>query len=183
MLATPNKPSKLNAVIYPENFTPEERNVFYKLLSKAVAIPKPSVWKPSFGEEFWVVTGYGTVTKYAWTDIDTDEAYYSMNNCFLTKESAEFAAERLKVFAELQQYADENNECLINWRDTTDKWFFTFNYTTEELGYSYTVRNRVAETVYFTSSSVAIAAVEAIGESRIKKYLFEAEDETETDHA
>lgn len=182
MLSTP-KTSQLTATIYPTNLTREEQTAFYNLLSKASATPKPSVWKPIYGEEFWVVTGYGAVTKYTWTDVDSDEAYYSMNNCFPTKESAEFAAERLKVFAELQQYADENNECLINWRDTTDKWFFTFNYITEELGYGYTVRNRVAETVYFTSSSVAIAAVEAVGESRIKKYLFEAEDETEADHA
>lgn len=185
MLNTP-KPTQLNATIYKENLTAEEKETLYTLITKATAVPKPSAWKPKVGEEYWVVTGYGGTHKYFWTDVESDEAYYSMNNCFPTQELAETAVARLKIFAALQQYADANNSEIIDWRSVNQKWFFDFNYDAGCITFSYTVRNHKPGMVYFTDFETARDAVCEIGESLIKKYLFgieEERDKTETDHA
>ena len=128
MLKT-SKPTQLTAEIHKENLTSDEQSMLHTLLAKATVPPRPSAWKPTCGEEYWVVTGYGGVCRYTWTDIESDEAYYSMDNCFPTRESAEFAVRRLKVFSKLQQYADEHNSAPIDWRSTQQKWYFMYERT------------------------------------------------------
>lgn len=95
-----------------------------------------------------------------------------MGNCFETKEQAEFAIDKQKVYTELKRYALEHNEEENDWNDIDKcKW-----YITKDCGklnvYSF-YRLQFLNQIYFTSEEIAQNAIKEIGEDRIKKYLFE----------
>lgn len=158
-----------------ENLTAEERAELLKLVEKANK-PKSKVWKPEEGEEyysFWADGGYD----YSWNNDFFDKGNYSIGNVFKTKEEAENAAERLKIRAELQRYADEHNDKPIDWKDTNQKkWRICFDYNGRKIGYSFSYWTKDCFQIYFSSEEIAIAAVQSVGEERIKKYLFGVEE-------
>ena len=156
-----------------ENLTAEERAELLKLVEKANK-PKSKVWKPKNEEEyysFWADSVYD----YSWINDFFDKGNYSIGNCFKTKKEAENAVERLKIRAELQRFADEHNEP-IDWKNrNTAKWYIRFNYDDEIVECSRVRAVRDTFQIYFTSEEVAEAAVQSVGEDRIKKYLFGVE--------
>lgn len=156
-----------------ENLTAEERAELLKLVEKANK-PKSKVWKPENREEYYFIWGRG-ITDGVWSGYDIDENRYSIGNCFKTEEEAQNAVERLKIRAELQRFADEHNEP-IDWKNrNTAKWYIRFNYDDEIVEWSPVRTARDTFQIYFSSEEVARAAVQAVGEERIKKYLFGVE--------
>ena len=125
-------------------------------------------WKPKRGEKYYFICESGDL-RYTWYKGDyIDKKMFLIGNRFKTKEEAEFAVERLKVIAELSDFA-EGNEAV--WDGDTGHWqiFYTFfaplqHLTCEEC---YT---RKSEGLYFPSKEAAEAAVEAVGRERVKKY-------------
>lgn len=158
-----------------ENLTEEERAMLLNLVEKANK-PKSKVWKPENEEKYYY--NYNSATYYdIWTGAGIDDMRYSIGNIFKTEKEAQEAVERLKIRAELQRYADEYNDKPIDWEDQEQqKWYIYFNYSNKKLEYwsFYGLRN--AFQISFTSEEVAKAAVQAVDEERIKKYLFGVEE-------
>lgn len=156
------------------NLTEEEIEKLLSLIEKAKK-PKSKVWKPEEGQLYWLITG--TVTCYNWDGSQTDHNLFSIGNCFKTKEEAENAAERLKIRAELQRYADEHNDKEIDWGNYNQtKYFFNYDNFENEIRILCTINSREPFQIYFTSRNIAKDAVKAVGEERIKKYLFGVEE-------
>ena len=156
-----------------ENLTAEERAELLKLVEKANK-PKSKVWKPEREEEYYDIHDTG-IGGYVWYDSHFDNNNYAIGNCFKTREEAQNAVERLKIRAELQRFADEHNEP-IDWKNrNTAKWYIRFNYDDEIVECSRVRAVRDTFQIYFTSEEVAEAAVQSVGEDRIKKYLFGVE--------
>lgn len=156
-----------------ENLTEEERAELLKLVEKANK-PKSKVWKPKEGESYFAWCG--TVRNYDWDNDCIDNNNYAIGNCFKTEEEAQNAVERLKIRAELQRFADEHNEP-IDWEDCiTDKWYICYDYLYKIVGCSPIRIVRDCFQIYFTSREVAKAAIQSVGEERIKKYLFGVEE-------
>lgn len=68
-------------------------------------------WKPKFNEKYWFVDRNGDVRYNLWTEWDSDNDKYDFGNCFLTKEEAAAAAEKVKAFLlSLHEPADGNSQ-------------------------------------------------------------------------
>lgn len=159
-----------------ENLTAEERAELLKLVEKANK-PKSKVWKPKEGEEYYVYIVSGIIIHDVWNGDGVDENRYAIGNCFKTEEEAQNAVERLKIRAELQRYADEHNDKPIDWNDNRQyKWTVYFNYKDKQVGCWFETVSRSDSQIYFSSEEIAKAAVQAVGEERIKKYLFGVEE-------
>lgn len=140
--------------------------------------PKSKVYKPKPQEMYYFLAGDGTPTADHNLDDGSVEKFISIGNCFETGEEAKHMVEKLKVIKELRDFALENNNEKIDWRDKcTGKYFITYDFYDEEISIaSYTFRNFLPFEIYFTSKEIAQKAIKKIGEYRIKKYYFDIEE-------
>ena len=169
-----------NITVNMENLSEEERATMMMLIEKANK-PKSKVWKPKCGEMYYCITdgstgrGMHIVLDYNWENDTVDRFLYSIGNCYKTEEEGKFAIEYLKVRAELQRYADENND-KMDWNDGgIAKYHIVFDCSLKIISTTWTYVNKI-DVIYFSSEKVAENAIEAIGADRIKKYYLGVED-------
>lgn len=164
-----------NITVNMENLSEEEREQLMKLIQKSNGF-KSKMWKPNYGRKYFYINDCGAIINSKWYDDVIDTYRYEIGNCFKTKEETEFALEKLKVEAELRRFAEENNECEIDWTDRKqNKWLICYNYDSKNIdtGYDDTLRTHY---IYFSSKEIAKQAIKHIGEERLKKYYFRIED-------
>ena len=169
--------ANMNLNVNMENLTEEERNQLLALVEKATE-KKPKVWKPKTENHYYYIDKSSDGGFRYWGNDCTDEYLYSIGNCFPTKEETVFAIERLKVIAELKRFAQEHNEKEIDWRDYRQCKYFIYCEYHEHVEYIDVGCEKECKSndIYFTSEEIALQAIDAIGEDRIKKYYFEVED-------
>ena len=163
-----------NITVNMENLSEEEREQLMKIIKKSNGC-KRKVWKPECDKNYWIINGFRVVNS-CWDNDNVDYRRYEIGNCFKTEKDAEFALEKLKVEAELRRFAEENNECEIDWTDRKqNKWLICYNYDSKnfDTGYDDTLRTHY---IYFSSKEIAKQAIKHIGEERLKKYYFRIED-------
>lgn len=98
-----------------------------------------------------------------WNESLEDIGKYEIDNCFKTAEEASFRREQIKVYNELKNFADGNN-------DST--YYITYDYSAEELEIEQCCWIRNLGQIYFSSFESAEKAIKEVGEAIIKKYLF-----------
>lgn len=163
-----------NITVNMENLSEEEREQLMKIIKMSNGC-KRKVWKPECNKNYWIINGFSVVNS-SWDNDNVDYRRYEIGNCFKTEKDAEFALEKLKVEAELRRFAEENNECEIDWTDRKqNKWLICYNYDSKNIdtGYDDTLRTHY---IYFSSKEIAKQAIKHIGEERLKKYYFRIED-------
>lgn len=163
-----------NITVNMENLSEEEREQLMKLIQKSNGC-KRKVWKPECDKNYWIINGSRIINS-SWDNDNVDYRRYEIGNCFKTEKEAKFALEKLKVEAELRRFAEENNECEIDWTDRKqNKWLICYNYDSKNIdtGYDDTLRTHY---IYFSSKEIAKQAIKHIGEERLKKYYFRIED-------
>lgn len=163
-----------NITVNMENLSEEEREQLMKIIKKSNGC-KRKVWKPECNKNYWIINGSRVVIS-SWDNDNVDYRRYEIGNCFKTEKEAKFALEKLKVEAELRRFAEENNECEIDWTDRKqNKWLICYNYDSKNIdtGYDNTLRTHY---IYFSSKEIAKQAIKHIGEERLKKYYFRIED-------
>lgn len=151
-----------------ENLKQEEREQLLALIKKANN-PQSKVWKPKYEEIYWCVYGYGYVASIEWRGSINDEGYWTLGNCFRTREEAEFYKEKLLITAELQRFADEHNG-EIDWEDDSSlKYYLYYDYLDEKvhIDFGYFIKH---SDIIFSSENICKQAIETIGSDRIKKY-------------
>lgn len=163
-----------NITVNMENLSEEEREQLMKIIKKSNGC-KRKVWKPECNKKYWIINGFRVVDS-SWYNDNVDYGCYEIGNCFKTEKEAKFALEKLKVEAELRRFAEENNECEIDWTDKKhEKWFMYYNCDMKKIDIIY---NTVLKThcIYFSSKKIAKQAIDYIGEERLKKYYLGIED-------
>lgn len=139
-----------------------------KELNKQQEEPKRR-WKPEIKEAYYCITGDGDIILAYWIDSACDRCRYKLRNVFKTYEEAKFALEKLKVLAELQEYADCDKEWI---RDNTH-WNIGYETNNGRIeAHSYCCTKITPFNLYFSSEEQAQKAIDAIGEERLKKYYF-----------
>jgi hypothetical protein len=136
---------------------------------------KPKRWKPEHSERYYYVDCYGEVDVAVFDENDELESFGLLtNNCFKTREEAEFRLEQIKVYYELKNFADENND-EIDWNRNTCKYCICTDraYGHPNLHISRGIYSQTIGQIYFSSEQLAQQAIDKIGANRIKKYLFE----------
>lgn len=134
---------------------------------------KPKKWKPKFNEKYYYIDSYGDIMDSVFARDREDKYRLSINNCFETSEEAQFRLEQLKVYYELKNFADENND-KIDWTEIQYKYHICIDLTDP---HQCLLVNQVVVTqhigpIYFSSKHLAQQAIDKIGANRIKKYLF-----------
>ena len=149
----------------------EDKQELMKIIKKYSN--KSKRWKPEYNESYFSISGYGEINRGdRWVCDEADNEYFNLRNCFKTKEEAEFELEKKKVIAELQNYADEHND-KIDWNDLNSaKWEIFYDYSSNNLSINYYYYSCNMNCIHFSSEDVAQAAIRAVGEDRIKKYIF-----------
>ncbi|MGI6500325.1 MAG: hypothetical protein ACOX1S_05445 [Anaerostipes sp.] len=155
-----------------ENLTEEERETLMRLVEKANT-PKSKVWKPKNYERYYFIKNSDTADNSIWNNDSVDFRRYDMGNIFKTRKEAEFAAEKQKVIVELKRYAIEHNEGIIRWADGNEyKYHISYSHELNKILISSRIYVQDMAQVYFTSMKIAQDAINAVGEDRLKKYLF-----------
>lgn len=134
--------------------------------------PSNKKWRAKKDDDYYFIRAEGTVCFDRENEAIVDNSRYDTGNYFKTREEAEFEAERLKVIAELREFATPISE--FDWNDPReDKYVLEFQ--TEE-GNNFLMidcwHTCQFSDLCFESEEAAKAAIESIGEDRIIKYYF-----------
>lgn len=124
---------------------------------------------PREGDDYWYVYDDAEVMDIEWDGSDCDQGRLSIGNVFKTSEEAEFVAEKLKVEAELRKFSKTFEYGKIN-------YFLHLNIDGDNFKFNFTNCCPPQGAIYFESKEKAEEAVKSVGEERIKKYIFGAED-------
>lgn len=122
-------------------------------------------WKPNKGDRYYYISAYGEALHATWFNSDVDNQSLLFGNVFKTEEEAEFEVERRKILHELSELARPFDYESENWCFYLNSEGLIDCYEGFENQYFY-------GDCYFDSMKEVILAIEKIGASRIKKYLF-----------
>lgn len=137
---------------------------------------KAKHYEPKDGETYFYMWGTGKPDSGVFDSTkEKDLMRLAVGNYFKTPEERDAAVEYLKVVTELKAFATDNNDP-IDWDDHQErKYKLCWNRETGCVDTTWS-RRKITDGIYFSSHEVAMAAVKAVGEDRIKKfYLPDAE--------
>ncbi|MFN0604434.1 hypothetical protein [Facklamia hominis] len=122
------------------------------------------------GDAYYSIVSSEDVYTFYWDSCQVNKDRLSIGNTFKTKEEARFVIEKLKVLHELEELGRPFNGGYHN-------YIIVFDYYNEEVSIDYrSNRTSCFFNCFFNSEEEAQQAIDEIGEYRIKKYLFGAED-------
>lgn len=136
-------------------------------------IEKPkTVWDLEKGDTFYVIDSDGDVMKGTWVGnrFENNCRKREIGNIFLTKEEALFEAERRKVEAEMLQLGGRRKM-----KRDEDNYYISYDEKTGNFAYLMRIWVNVQGLIFFDTYVDVDKAVKAIGEDRIKKYIFGVE--------
>lgn len=120
---------------------------------------------PQYSNVYWFINDECEAYCTVYENHSIDRHRQSIGNFFQIKEQAEFAAEKLKVEAELRKFSRPFEKGEYN-----SYIFFYIDGDYLEVGYKVSTPSQGA--IYFESEEKAHQAIESVGEERIKKYIF-----------
>jgi len=147
----------------------EELKALKERIAELEELAKDEQEFPQDGDGYWYIDDEGYILKEKWDGLDFEEYRLAMGNIFKTKDQAEFAAEKLKVEAELRKFS--TSFVLYN-----ENWFLVLADTQQDVMPLYENREVTQGAIYFESKEKAEEAVKSVGVDRIKKYLFGVEE-------
>ena len=160
---------------YPDVEITEEQE---EQIKKYLNIKKNKKWKPNHNDDYFYIHSQSIIGCTIFLKNNEVDKYRLLtNNCFKTREEAEFRLEQIKVYYELKNFADEHND-KIDWNDEKIKYCICNKYTDETASHRYIGINRACYVqsiggIYFSSEKLAQQAMAKVGIDRIQKYLFE----------
>lgn len=150
-------------------FTKEHLATVEKLLEEC----KYARQKPEDFEDYWIVNDYGQVYNYTWTDNGNNNTHYKCYNCFQTREQAEAEAEKILIRRQLEDIARRLNKGeKIDWSNKQQgKYSLYLSSNRNAIEWYSEIYRKVQGTIYCLDNDFCDAAIQEIGEERLKKYL------------
>lgn len=134
-------------------------------------IEKPnSVWNLKKGDKYYCLPEYCKISEFIWDDTPFEKRYRELGNAFLTKEEAEFELERRKIETEMLKLGGRRNIKICY-----DNYYIMYDHKTRNLAYFNRNWMHSQGSIFFDTYVDVDKAVKAIGEDRIKKYIFGVE--------
>lgn len=124
--------------------------------------------KLKHGDEYYFIENEGETYFCKWDNTEWDWGRLAIGNVFRTIDAAEFAVERLKVLAEMREWAG-------NWNNAVALTYSKLSNKVEVEIANYTISGEIR----FASFADAKNCIKAVGEDRIKKYYFRIPDKEE----
>lgn len=168
--------NKNQITVNMENLTNEEREQLLKLVKKSNEQQPKKRWRGEYDEEYYFIDYCNKIDAWKELNYKTDKGLYELGNYFKTEEEAEFELNKRLVYQELKDYALEHNENDVDWTNVNQlKWGIFYDNESKCLDYDYWYTRCYIGQIHFYSEETAREAVKAVGENRIKKYLFGVE--------
>ena len=130
-----------------------------------------NVW-PKNGDKYWFIVHNGNIVWDYYYNAPEDEDLKKIGNFFKTEEEAKETLEYLKVLHELNELSDDDK----TWDGENKHWQIDYDTFEDKIDISAMLYNISGGAYYFKSKESAQAAVEKIGEERLKKYYFFIEE-------
>lgn len=121
---------------------------------------------PKRGDKYHFIEATGRIDWFQWDESDFGLRAQDIGNIYKTDEEAQFAREKLKVEAELRKFSRP-----FMWGTENTAMLFDGDNIKFDTRLSYVFQGAI----YFESENKAKEAIEAVGEERIKKYIFGVE--------
>ena len=131
---------------------------------------KKTVWDLKERDECYSLTICGNVYHGFWDGSSSSIEIRDTGGIFLNREEAEFEVERRKIETEMLRLGGRRN---INIRN--DNYYITYDHKTRNLAYLNRNWMHSQGIIFFDTYVDVDKAVKAIGEDRIKKYIFGVE--------
>ena len=147
----------------------EELKTLKERIAELEELAKEEREFPQDGDAYWFIDDEGGMSSTFYKNYYLDIYRQKIGNIFRTEEEAEFAVKKLKVEAELRKFSRPFENGKFN-----HYIFFYIDGDSVEVGYKTGCHSQGA--IYFESEEKAQQAIEAVGEERIKKYIFGVED-------
>ena len=147
----------------------EELKVLKERITELEEQAKEEQEFPKDYDEYWYIDSDGDILNDEWGGFASEEGMLEIGNIFKTKEEAEFAVEKLKVEAELREFGRPFDEDDNNYFIELSMFDKTLTIDDDECW-------QIQGVIYFESTEKALQAVDAVGQERIKKYIFGLED-------
>ena len=130
-----------------------------------------NVW-PKKGDKYWFIAHNGNIIWDQYYNTLNDERLNEVGNFFKTEEEAKDTLEYLKVLHELKKLADNDK----TWDGENYHWQIDYDTFENKIDINAMIYSISGGAYYFKSKESAQAAVEKIGEERLKKYYFFIEE-------
>lgn len=101
-----------------------------------------------------------------------DHKLFNVANYFNNKEYAEYMAFKETLMRRIDRFAWEHNAKVIDWNDSTTKYYIAFSNTHNELIIDWSCSHQ-ANNIYFTSKEIAEKALKEFKDNLIKLYTWE----------
>ena len=147
----------------------EELKALKKRIAELEEQAKEEQEFPQDGDVYWYINPLGFAFHDEWSGFITEGHKIEIGNIFKTKEQADFAVEKLKVEAELRKFGRPFKEDEYN-------YFIQIHPSHNNIVVESDDFYQTQGAIYFESTTIANEAIDAIGENRIKKYIFRVED-------
>lgn len=131
-------------------------------------------WKGKQNEKYWYISSDSIVNHMMEMNDDQDDGSYEIGNYFRTKEEAEKAVEKIKIYMQLKDLALRLNKGeKIDWtNDDQAKYYIYYDHETMKLDYSQDWSYQRIGQIYCLDRQFLNKAKCEIGEENIRK-LFE----------
>lgn len=130
-------------------------------------------WKPKEGETYYYVSHASEVFNDVNGGSGIDVRRYKAYNCFRDKKQAKLEAEKILVRRQLEDIARRLNKGRkIDWSDTNQrKYYIYISMLNNHLLWGQDILVKTEGTVYCLDMNFYNAAIQEIGQERLKKYL------------
>lgn len=126
------------------------------------------VWKLKENEIYFNIFSWGEIGSSLWNGCEADEERYEMGNCFKTKEEAEAAVKKFKIYTQLKRLAEEINTEPIDWENENQpKFFIGYNHYHKEFLQNTSWSSEEVGTIYSTNKDFKDIVLERIGEENL----------------
>jgi len=122
-------------------------------------------------ELYYSITRNGSVGFIHEDRLDCDNKVFSKANYFNNKEYAKYVAFKETLMRRMDRFAWENNTKVINWCDSSEKYYIAFSNQYSELMIDWDFAYK-SNNIYFTSREIAEKAIEEFKEDLIKLYTW-----------
>lgn len=130
-------------------------------------------WRADENKYYWYMNTYGEVDSVEELKDRTDNGRYEIGNYYETREEAEKAEEKLKIYMQLNDLALRlNNGKKIDWNDEQEKYHIYYDYKDDKLESVYNLNFKEIGQIYCLDENILEVAKKEIGEENLRK-LFE----------
>lgn len=140
-------------------------------LKEFLTPPTPkTVWNLKNGDRYWSISSYADVYNKTWKNVVVDNWRRNIDNCFLTKEDAEFEVMRRKVETTLLKCGRRE------FKNKDYNFYIVYDHDESLVGILNDTFRQYSNTIYFDTKELCQKAIIAAGEENIKKYIFGVKD-------